>query len=258
MTNHLRDDSDLPRKTVVIAIDGPAASGKSTLGSALAQRLGYLYLDTGVMYRAVTLAALRQGIALLDEPAVARLAQNVTIDFQTAHIADGRQYTVLLDGHDVTWDLRLPEVDAGVSIPSAYAMVRAEMVKRQRLIARQMDVIMVGRDIGTVVLPDADLKIYLDASVEERARRRYVEMVERGEPAHYDEVLNALRRRDELDSTRTQSPLRPAADAVIVDSTNRSPDEVIELCYRLIQSRRPSGNAERIHTGQESAPNQIH
>ncbi len=241
-----------PANTIAIAIDGPAASGKSTVGAALARRLGYLYLDTGVMYRAVTLAALRQGIPLRDEAAIVDLARRMRIeirppDAETHESSDGRQYTVLADCiggddqanslRDITWELRLPEVDAGVSIPSAYPDVRAEMVQRQRQIARQTNVVMVGRDIGTVVLPDADLKIYLDASVEERARRRYAEIIARGDQADYAEVLSALRKRDALDSTREQSPLRPADDAIIVDSTGHSPDEVLDICYDLVQAR---------------------
>lgn len=234
-------------RPIAIAIDGPAASGKSTLGAALARRLGYLYLDTGVMYRAVTLAALRRGIALRDEAAVVELARRIHLEIRPPDAEDGRQYTVLADCpgdddrtsaiRDITWALRLPEVDAGVSIVSAYADVRAEMVKRQREIARQTSVVMVGRDIGTIVLPDADVKIYLDASVEERARRRYDEIIARGGQADYNDVLASLRARDTLDSTRAQSPLRPADNAIIIDSTGRSPAEVVEACYDLIQAR---------------------
>lgn len=247
-----------PGETVAIAIDGPAASGKSTLGAALARRLGCLYLDTGVMYRAVTLAALRQGISLHDEAAIVDLARRIRMNIRPPDPNspdDGRQYTVLADCagpgdeadslRDITWELRRPEVDAGVSIPSAYPDVRAEMVQRQRQIARQTSVVMVGRDIGTIVLPDADLKIYLDASVEERARRRYQEIIARGGQADYAEVLSALRKRDALDSTREQSPLRPADDAVIVDSTGRSPDEVLDICYDLVQARLSARAAQR-------------
>ncbi len=177
------------------------------------------------MYRAVTLAALRRGVPLRDEAAVADLARDVKIEVTPPHVGDGRQYTVWLDGADVTWELRAPEVDAGVSIVSAYAGVRVEMVRQQRRIAGQGRVVMVGRDIGTVVMPDADLKIYLDAGVEERARRRYEELRDRGEPADYEQVLAALRRRDELDSSRAHSPLRPAPDAIIIDSTRQTPEE---------------------------------
>ncbi|MCS7061296.1 MAG: (d)CMP kinase [Anaerolineae bacterium] len=220
--------------SIAIAIDGPAASGKSTLGAALAQKLGYLYLDTGVMYRAATLAALRQGISLNDETAIGALVQRICIDVQPPHVSDGRQYTVLLDGQDVTWDLRLPEVEAGVSIVSAYPSVRAEMVRQQRQIAHQMNVVMVGRDIGTVVLPDATVKIYLDASVEERAGRRWREILSRGESANYEDILAGLRARDQLDTSRPQSPLRPAEDAIIIDSTHHTAEEIISLCYNLV------------------------
>jgi CMP/dCMP kinase len=220
-----------------ITIDGPAASGKSTLGAALAQRLGYLYFDTGVMYRAVTLAALQGDIDPRDEAALAQLARAVRIEVTRPHVADGRQYTVRLDGQDVTWDIRRPEVDASVSISSAYVDVRAEMVRQQRRIAEQGNVVMVGRDIGTVVLPDADLKIYLDASVEERARRRTHELQERGQQPVYADVLEAMRKRDLLDTSRAASPLRPAADAIIVDSTGRSADDVLDQMCQLVEAR---------------------
>ena len=205
-----------------IAIDGPAASGKSTLGEALAKFLSSLYFDTGVMYRAVTLAALQRGIDVQDEAAVTRLAQALSIEVTSAQAADTRQYTVLLDDVDVTWQIRQPQVDANVSVPSKYPGVRAEMVRQQRRIAANGNVVMVGRDIGTVVLPKADLKIYLVASVEERARRRYMEELSRGLTSNYESVLSDLRHRDHLDSTRRTSPLKPADDAIIIDSTNRT------------------------------------
>ena len=220
-----------------IAIDGPAASGKSTIGEALAQRLGYLYFDTGVMYRAVTWAALARGIPIADEAAVTALAERLHIDVIPPTVEDGRPYTVLADGEDVTWAIRTPEVDAHVSPVSAYAGVRQALVAQQRRIAANGRVVIVGRDIGTVVLPDADLKVYLDASVEERARRRWREMRERGETVDYEEVLAAMRRRDEMDSNRHISPLRPAADAVIVDTTGLSIEEVLARVARLVEER---------------------
>ncbi|MBC7225542.1 MAG: (d)CMP kinase, partial [Anaerolineae bacterium] len=166
-----------------IAIDGPAASGKSTIGGLLAKELGYLYLDTGVMYRAVTLEALRAGVDIADEEAVVALAHRLRIEVLPPgpEHRDGRPYTVLADGRDVTWEIRTPEVDAAVSPVSAYPGVREVLTEAQRQIGRRGRVVMVGRDIGTVVLPDADLKIYLDASPEERARRRYLERLDRGE-----------------------------------------------------------------------------
>jgi len=222
-------------KARIIAIDGPAASGKSTIGEMLARRLGYLYFDTGAMYRAVTLAALRQGIDPGNEDAVTRLAQAIHIDILSPTVQDGRQYTVLADGEDITWSIRQPEVDANVSRVSAYRGVRAEMVRQQRRIAEGRSIVMVGRDIGTVVLPDADLKLYLDASAEERARRRYQELRERGRPADYDEILAMMRRRDAIDSGREISPLRAAEDAVVIDTTSLTIEQVIEKVLALVE-----------------------
>jgi cytidylate kinase len=221
----------------MIAIDGPAASGKSTIGELLARRLGYLYFDTGVMYRAVTWAALDRGIPIEDEQAVTVLAEGLRIDVLPATVDDGRQYTVLADGVDVTWEIRTPEVNAHVSPVSAYAGVRREMVRQQRRVAAAGPVVMAGRDIGTVVLPDAGLKLYLDASVEERARRRWREIIERGEEVDYEAVLASMHRRDEIDSSRAVSPLRAAEDAVVLDTTSLSIKEVMAAVERLIEER---------------------
>jgi cytidylate kinase len=210
-----------------IAIDGPAASGKSTVGELLAQHLGYLYFDTGVMYRAVTWVALSRDISIEDEAAVTSLAERLRIDVTPPTANDGRQYTVLADGIDVTWAIRTPEVDANVSPVSAYPSVRRALVAQQRRVAAGGRVVMVGRDIGTIVLPDADLKLYLDANVEERARRRWREVRARGEEAGYEPMLAAMRRRDEIDSHRVVSPLRVADDAIVVDTTDLSIEEVL-------------------------------
>jgi cytidylate kinase len=213
-------------KPTTIAIDGPAASGKSTIGAALARHLGYLYFDTGVMYRAVTLAALQRGLDINDEAAITRLAETVNIDVTEPTQPDGRLCTVWCDGADVTWSTRAPEVDAAVSPVSAYPGVRSAMTAQQRRIGLRGCVIMVGRDIGTVVLPEADLKIYLDASAQERARRRYTEIINRGGEADYEQILAGVRMRDEIDSTRAFSPLRAASDAIILDSDRLNADEV--------------------------------
>jgi cytidylate kinase len=200
-----------------IAIDGPASSGKSTLGCLLAEDLGYLYFDTGVMYRAVTLAAIQHGLAIEDEDGIGLLANQVRIDVRPPSVEDGRAYDVLLDGEDVTWAIRMEAVNAAVSPVSTYGAVRDAMTEQQRRIAHENPVVMVGRDIGTVVMPDADLKIYLDASVEVRAERRYKERLERGEEADYDQVLKSLMNRDRIDSGRKIAPLRPAEDAIIIN-----------------------------------------
>jgi cytidylate kinase len=222
---------------VTVTIDGPAASGKSSLGEALAERLGYLYFDTGVMYRAVTWAALERGIPIEDEEAVTALAEQLRIEVTEPTAADGRQYTVLADGVDITWAIRTPAVDAHVSPVSTYAGVRRALVAQQRRVAAGVAVVMVGRDIGTVVLPDADLKIYLDATVEERARRRWREMEERGKEVDYRAVLESMRRRDQIDSSRDVSPLRAAEDAALLDTTHLCIDQVVEEAERLVEEQ---------------------
>ena len=210
----------------IIAIDGPAASGKSTLGRRLADSLSYLFFDTGVMYRAVTWGALQHGLEISDEAAVTRLAETAQIDVRPPSKEDGRACDVLLDGVDVTWETRRADVEANVSPVSAYRDVRKALASQQRRIGLRGRVVMVGRDIGTVVLPEADLKIYLDASAPERASRRYKEILQRGGQADYDQVLAGVRSRDEIDSNRAFSPLRAAEDAVIIDSDKLSAEEV--------------------------------
>ena len=221
-------------KPSTIALDGPAASGKSTIGELLAQRLGYLHLDTGAMYRAVTWVALEQGIDIADEEAITALAESIVINIARLTVDDGRQYTVFADGQDVTWQIRRPEVDANVSPVSAYPGVRRALTDQQRQIGRQGRIVMVGRDIGTVVLPEADLKVYLAATAEERACRRHREVLERGEEADYEKVLSAMRRRDKIDSERQAAPLRPADDAIIIDTTGLSIAEVLDRMEELV------------------------
>ncbi len=216
-----------PMPPSIIAIDGPAASGKSTIGKRLAEHLGYLFFDTGVMYRAITWIALQRGVDVRDEAAVTRLAEETPIEVAPASRSDGRACDVLVEGQDITWETRRPEVDANVSIVSAYAGVRRALSQQQRRIGQRGRVVMVGRDIGTVVLPEADLKIYLDASAEERARRRFDEIVAREGGADLDEILSKVRARDRIDSTRAVAPLRPAEDSVILNTENMNADEVL-------------------------------
>jgi len=218
----------------IIAIDGPAASGKSTLGRILAEKLGYLFFDTGVMYRAITWLALDRRMNLSDESAITKLAEEAQIDVRPPSKDDGRALDILCEGRDITWDTRAAEVDANVSIVSAYAGVRRALSAHQRRIGLRGRVVMVGRDIGTVVLPEAGLKVYLDASAEERAKRRYNEVTQRGEKADYEEILQKVIERDRIDSTRAVAPLRPADDAVILDSDKLNIEEVfarvMEMC----------------------------
>ncbi|HXV43879.1 MAG TPA: (d)CMP kinase [Anaerolineae bacterium] len=217
-----------------IAIDGNAASGKSTLGAMLAQRLGYLYFDTGVMYRAVTWAVLDQHVDPEDIDQVSTLAEKLVIEVKPNGPDDGRLYTVLADGQDISWQIRSPEVETYVSLVSSYPRVRAALTAQQRRIAAAGSIVMVGRDIGTVVLPEADLKIFMRASAEERARRRYNEAVAQGKPAQLNEILAAILERDKQDREKPISPMVPAPDAIIIDTDNLSIDDVLAQLERLI------------------------
>jgi len=223
-------------KPTTIAIDGPASSGKSTLGCLLADELGYLYFDTGVMYRAVTLAAIQRDVPIEDEDQVGEIAEQVHIDVRPPSVDDGRVNDVLLDGEDVTWDIRQEVVNAYVSDVSVYRAVREAMTDQQRRIAMENNVVMVGRDIGTVVMPDANLKIYLDAPVEVRAKRRFLEILERGDEVDFDTVLNSLKNRDTIDSGRDIAPLSIAEDAVVIQTESLSICQVLEQAKELINN----------------------
>ena len=216
-----------------IAIDGPAGSGKSTVGEKLARQLGYLYVDTGAMYRAVAWLALQRGIDVNDGPELGCLAQHAGIVISHPHVADGRQYTVTVHGQDVTWDIRDAAVTHAVSPVSAHPEVRTILVAQQRAMAKQEHIVMVGRDIGSVVLPKADLKIYLTASLEERARRRHAEFVERlGEhnPSlpSLETVIHDIKRRDSIDRDHMQ----PADDAIVIETDSLDVSQVIEVIDR--------------------------
>lgn len=221
----------------IIAIDGPAASGKSSVAKKMAEELGYLFFDTGVMYRAVTWAVLSAGVSPDDENTVTRIAEQAEIDIRPATVLDGRDNDILLNGQDITWEIRLPEVDHNVSLVSTYAGVRAALTNQQRRIGSRGKVVMAGRDVGTVVMPEAELKVYLDASAEERARRRYSELLQRGKEPVYEEILDNILRRDEIDSTRAISPLKPAGDAVIIHTDHLNLNQVLDRVRSLIYSR---------------------
>lgn len=219
----------------IVAIDGPAASGKTTIANQLAERWKYLFFDTGVMYRAVTWLALEKQIPIKDEPAVSALAEKIQIDVEPPSKDDGREYDVLVDGVDVTWLLRSPKVDAKVSKVSAYPAVRKALTKQQRRIGLRGQVIMVGRDIGTVVLPEADLKIFLDASINERARRRFNQRIDRGEQVEFPKILKKLKKRDKIDSTREIAPLCVASDAVVINTDSLSVTDVLYQIEKYAQ-----------------------
>ena len=222
---------------MIVAIDGPAASGKSTVAKRLAVHVGAHYLDTGAMYRSVAYAALSAGIPLDDGEALAELTASLEIAF--AHEDDSPLPTaVLLDGQDVTAAIRTPEVDAAVSAVASDPQVRHALVAQQRSLASSAPVLVVeGRDIGTVVFPDAEVKIFLTASPEERARRRHAEMTGRGHAVESASVLEGLTRRDEADSSRTASPLTPAPDAVELDTTGLTIEQVVERIAALVRER---------------------
>jgi len=218
-----------------VAIDGPAGAGKSTVGALVAERLGYLFLDTGAMYRAVALAASRRAIDPDDAAKLTALAKQVRIMIGPPTKQDGRAYTVLLDGSDVTWDIRSADIDRTVSQVARVAGVRDAMVAQQRALAGQGRVVMVGRDIGTVVLPDAERKVFLTASASERARRREEELASRGDRRPRQELLHEILRRDQLDTERVVSPLKAAEDAIVVQTDGLSVREALDKVLAAIQ-----------------------
>ena len=214
-----------------VAIDGPSGAGKSSLARRCAQELGFLYVDTGAIYRTVGLAALRRGIDRKDEAQVAAILPELDIALR---YEDGEQ-RMFLNGEDVSREIRLPEISLCASDVSALKAVRRYLLEMQRKLARENRVIMDGRDIGTVVLPDAPLKIYLTASAKARAERRMKELVEKGVPADFDTVLREIIQRDEQDMNRAEAPLRQAEDAVLVDTTAIGFDESFELLCGIIR-----------------------
>ncbi len=217
-------------KPQLIAIDGPVAVGKSSVGSLLAKRLGYVFFDTGMMYRAFTWKVLRSGIPIEDEQKLCQLANTTKFDFVPLQ---GWHLSPIIDDEDISSKLLRPEVEAHVSLASKIAGVRQTLILEQRKLAQRGKVVMAGRDIGTVVLPWAELKIFLTASTEERAKRRYKELSKRGENSSLEIVLTDLKKRDEMDINRPISPLKPAEDAIIINTENLSLERVVDKIYTL-------------------------
>jgi CMP/dCMP kinase len=226
--------ADSKQRRIVVAIDGPAGSGKSTLAKRVASRLQFIYIDTGAMYRAVALWAVRQGVAFDDHHRMEQLATAAEIELEPG----GR---VRLNREDVSDAIRAPEVSNGASKIAVISGVRRAMVAKQRELGQRMSVVMEGRDIGTVVFPDADVKIYLDAAVEERVRRRLHDLREKGDPITVEELTAQIRERDLRDSTRADAPLSQAPDAIYLDSTGLSIEQVEEAILKLVRGRVTNG-----------------
>jgi cytidylate kinase len=220
-------------KKLIIAIDGPSGSGKSTIARLVAQKLNYTYIDTGAIYRAITYKAMRDGVDLEDEVALVRLANKAKICLKGDH----RESNVYLDGEDISEKIRTPEVTRNVSYLAALSGVRKRMTNLQREMGKNSGVVAEGRDIGTVVFPDADYKFYLDASLEERAQRRYKELVAKGHKVALPEIANEMQLRDSLDRGREIAPLKIAQGATIIDTTMMRIDEVVEAVLAPLERR---------------------
>lgn len=221
-------------KGLQVAIDGPASAGKSTVAKKVAKQFNYVYCDTGAMYRSVTLAALQNNVSMTDQPAIIKIAQDIDISFRPGN-PDQR---VFINGQEVTQDIRSNEVAQNVSTVAAIPAVRVEMVKQQRKIAEDGGIVMDGRDIGTTVLPNAPVKIFLVASAHERARRRFEENQAKGiATSTLEELQRAIELRDQKDSTRKVSPLTKASDAVEIDSTHMTVDEVVAQIAKIIEKK---------------------
>lgn len=218
------------KKRLIIAIDGPSGAGKSTVARYLAKRLGYMYIDTGSMYRALALRAKEESIEINDEETLSRLASKIDIYFETMD----DKILVFCDGEEITESIRRPEISRMASEISKHQAVRKELVKKQRDMGKKGGVVLEGRDIGTVVFPDADIKFYLDASLEERGKRRFKELMDKGEKVSLEETISEVMQRDFNDMYRNHSPLRIAEDAIFIDSTFLSIEEVLDEMLKYI------------------------
>jgi cytidylate kinase len=226
----------MPDKKIIVAIDGHSSCGKSTMAKQLAQKLGYIYIDSGAMYRVVTLVALRKGFIVDGKPDIQKVIselKNINISFKWDEVLG--KNTTFLNGENVEDEIRQLEVSQNVSPISTIAEVRAEMVKQQRKNGKNKGIVMDGRDIGTVVFPDAELKIFMTASPEIRAQRRFLELTEKGEKVDFDEILKNVESRDKIDSTRAISPLKKAGDAIVLDNSNLSRDDQLKWTISKVE-----------------------
>jgi len=220
---------------VSIAIDGPAASGKSSVGLELSIRLGYLFLDTGVMYRAITWVALQKRVDFNEESAISELASQSIIEINQPSLGDGRTNDIFVNGVDITKKITEKQVNENVSLVSKYKGVRDSLTKQQQEIALKGNIVMVGRDIGTVVLPNADHKFFLNASSHERAKRRHLEEIKKGGNPNFEEIQSNIIERDRIDTTRILAPLIPAKDAHIITTDNKTIDQVVKEIVSIIE-----------------------
>lgn len=220
-------------KRIVIAIDGPAGAGKSTVAQLVARRLGYVYIDTGAMYRAVAWAADKRGVKATNQDEIAQLTRNLAIDLHY----EGEVLKVTVDSSDVTEEIRTPRISQMVSQVAQIAVVRLAMLQLQREMASAGGVVMDGRDIGTHVLPLAEVKVFLTASIEERAKRRWLELKNKGFDTDYEQLKHEIAQRDKMDSERTIAPLRQAADAVLIDTSNMSINEAVDAIIKLYEEK---------------------
>ncbi|MEK7846230.1 MAG: (d)CMP kinase, partial [Nitrospinota bacterium] len=218
-------------QSIIIAIDGPAGSGKSTIAKMMAEKLKFRYIDTGAMYRTVALKAIKNNIPLTDEKRVSDIAKTIEIGFQV----NNNNQSIYMDGENVTVKIRDENIGKGASIVSAYSGVRNAMLLKQREMGKSGRIVMEGRDIGTVVFPDAHIKFFLDASVEERGRRRFIELKEKGEKVTLDKIITDIKKRDKNDTSRNLAPLKRSNDSIVIDTTGISIDEVVKNMLQRIE-----------------------
>ena len=229
----------MKKNGLIIAIDGPAAVGKSTMGKLIARELGFLYIDTGAIYRAITWKVLKSNISLNDENIISNLVSNTCVTIEKANCKSlNDYYHIFVDGEDITEEIRNPRIDQNVSQIARLPKIRKQLIYLQRKLAEKGNIVMEGRDIGSVILPQSDIKFYFTASEEERIKRRYKELIDKGYSIDYEEVKKQIIQRDKIDSKRKSAPLIKAKDAILIDSTEKSIEEVKDNILKIIKKYR--------------------